>query len=793
MPKYRAALLAALTAVGGAGLTLLTPAVANAASVSATLVNTVDTSVWAYPSPDPSGITYNTATGNFIISDSEVDEIPALYKGRNLFVATRAGAQLPQGGTTVPWSHEPTGVAYRPSDANLFVSDDDLDRIFQVAPGPDGVHGTGDDGPVTSFSTITMGNTDPEDVAIDLEVTREGSLLVIDGKNREVFEYAPGGDRRLGTGDDQVSHFDVRVHGAFDPEGIAYHPERGTLLVLDQDTRTIYEFNRSARLLNKISIAAANSVWAAGLAVAPPSNGGPGHNLFIVDRGVDNNAVPTENDGKFYEMAVTLPPVDGGQAVTGNNAPLVSAGMDTTVAAPGPASLTGWFSDDGLPAGGKVTTTWSKATGPGTVTFADAGALSTTATFSATGNYVLRLRVYDGQYATTDTVSVVVTSGSGGTTNRAPVVNAGPDLAVTLPNAASLQGAVSDDGLPTGSAVTSRWSVVSGPGAVTFADPASPATTASFSVAGSYVLSLQASDGALSGSDTATVVVSEASTGGPNQAPVVNAGPDLAVTMPDAASLQGSVTDDGQPAGSTLTALWSKASGPGTVTFANKNAAATTATFSVAGTYVLRLRGYDGALATRDTTTVVVSAAGGGPASGVVSVKVAARADDAEERVSTGAVVLNDTDLEMSSDGAVEQIVGLRFRNVQIPQGATITRAYVQFTVDQAVSSDATTLSITGQAANNAAAFKTTAHNLSSRARTSAVQWTPAPWPTAGAAGIDQRTPDLAPIVQQIVSRSGWAAGRNMALFVTGSGVRTAESFDGGAAKAPVLHVEWTL
>jgi hypothetical protein len=203
------------------------------------------------------------------------------------------------------------------------------------------------------------------------------------------------------------------------------------------------------------------------------------------------------------------------------------------------------------------------------------------------------------------------------------------------------------------------------------------------------------------------------------------------------------------------------------------------------------LRGYDGALAKTDTTTVVVSAAGGS-AGGTLNLRVAAKADDAEERTTTGAVALYDTDLEMSRDGTVPQVVGLRFRNVQIPQGATITRAYIQFTVDQKVSTAAATLSVTGQASDNAAAFTTAAGSLSARPKTTAVSWTPAAWPTAGAAGVDQQSAELNSVLQQIVSRTGWASGRALALFVTGTGVRTAESFDGAGTKAPVLHIEWT-
>jgi hypothetical protein len=58
--------------------------------------------------------------------------------------------------------------------------------------------------------------------------------------------------------------------------------------------------------------------------------------------------------------------------------------------------------------------------------------------------------------------------------------------------------------------------------------------------------------------------------------------------LPGSASLEGSITYGTQnPASVTL--LWTKVSGPGTVTFGTPAAAATTATFSTFGNYVLRL------------------------------------------------------------------------------------------------------------------------------------------------------------------------------------------------------------
>jgi hypothetical protein len=103
----------------------------------------------------------------------------------------------------------------------------------------------------------------------------------------------------------------------------------------------------------------------------------------------------------------------------------------------------------------------------------------------------------------------------GGGANQPPAVDAGPDLAVTLPAAASLDGTVTDDGLPDPpGAITTAWSLVSGPGTVTFADPNAVDTTASFSGTGTYDLRLSADDGGGVASDTVAVTVSGDGEGG---------------------------------------------------------------------------------------------------------------------------------------------------------------------------------------------------------------------------------------------------------------------------------------
>jgi hypothetical protein len=113
----------------------------------------------------------------------------------------------------------------------------------------------------------------------------------------------------------------------------------------------------------------------------------------------------------------------------------------------------------------------------------------------------------------------------------------------------------------------------------------------------------------------------------------------------------------------------------------------------------------------------------------------------------------------------------------------------VQFTTDEK-SKNASNLVFRAQAADSAATFTTAGFGISSRPRTSAsVSWAAPEWLVFGEAGLRQRTPNLSSLLQEVVSRPGWASGNALALIVTGSGRRTAESFEGGFA--PVLHLEY--
>ena len=104
-----------------------------------------------------------------------------------------------------------------------------------------------------------------------------------------------------------------------------------------------------------------------------------------------------------------------------------------------------------------------------------------------------------------------------------------------------------------------------------------------------------------------------------------------------------------------------------------------------------------------------------------------------------------------------------------------------------------TDLIIQAELAGNARPFRWVI-NLASRTRTSAsVHWSPEPWDVLGERSVRQRTPDLAALIQEVVDRPDWREGNALVLLITGSGHRSARSFDAarrGLEHAPRLYIE---
>ena len=672
---------------------LIATPMASADVVSVTIVRstplkTVGTTTFDPPAPDSSGIAFDPATGSLVISDSEVEEMPTLFAGKNVWRTTLAGAFVGTSSTTV-YTNEPSGLAFDsrpaspsiPTAGHLFVSDDGLNRIFEVAPGPDSTIGTTDDLRVDTIDVGSYGIGDSEDVAFD---TDDGALYVSDGIGAEVWRISPGAngvfDGVSPAGDDTTSHFDVAAFGAEDAEGIGYHDDRNTLLIADRNTHTIYEVHKAGLLVNTITLPLSID-HPADVAVAPASAGG-GPNLYVVTRGVDNDQDPTENDGMLYELSATLPPLPG------NLAPEVEAGSDQGVTMPESATLSGYAADENP---GTLTTAWTQVSGPGTATFQDAAALSTTVSFSAAGTYVLRLTATDaGNLSDSDELSVLAVDAGNTVINR-PVAFGYDDAEEAQNGSVALGGSdleLVNDGntrgdqivgvrftainVPRGADVTNAYiqfqtdRVTTGPSSllVQAQDSTNPdrfrTTTNNISsrprlaggvswpalpwdVAGRageaertpslepLVQSLVDRSGWFTGNAMAFIITGtgkraaesfngqaapilhiEYAGGGTNEPPTVNAGPNRQVSLPDTASLAGSVNDDGMPnPPAQVTTSWSLVDGPQSVVFSNDTSPTTDVSFSEAGTYVLRLTASDGVEVVTDDVTVIVESATG--------------------------------------------------------------------------------------------------------------------------------------------------------------------------------------
>jgi PKD repeat protein len=550
-------------------------------SDSAVTVLTTDLSRVSPPSPDPAGIAYLPGSDRLLVSDSEVDEM-SIFQNVNLYSLTRTGA-LTDTAVTTRYSFEPTGVAYNGANGHLFAADDDVDKIWEDAPGDDGRYGTTDD-IVTSISTKALGTADPEDVAYD---SGTGEVDVMSGIDQEVYKVAPGPNGRFDgvppTGDDTMTHFDVGAFGAVDPEGLTYDPVTDHLFVLDHVTKQVYEVTREGTLVRTIDISSAAIRYAAGIAIAPASTG-PGRNMYVVDRGVDNNEDPNENDGKLYELAVPGPDgpftLDAPVATSTDDAEESESG--STIVASSTLDLVfdvtnqtvGMrFAGLALPPGALILDAYVQfqvskiTTGSASLTMRGQ-ASDNTATFAKlSGNISSRPRTAASvPWVPAPWPKTGVRGFDQRTPNLAPVV----------------QEIVNRTGWISGNALA-------------------------IIVTGTGVRSAKSFDG---GSAPALHVVYRSDGASSNAAPSVNAGPDQTLTLPNAATLSGTVTDDGLPSPpASVTTQWAMVNGPGNVTFGDPSARSTTATFSAQGTYLLRLTADDSALTASDDVTVTVNAA----------------------------------------------------------------------------------------------------------------------------------------------------------------------------------------
>ena len=321
-----------------------------------------------------------------------------------------------------------------------------------------------------------------------------------------------------------------------------------------------------------------------------------------------------------------------------NLGPTADAGADQTITLPtNNVNLSG----SGADSDGSISKySWTKISGPSTLTVKKRNSAVITVTNLIAGVYEFELKVTDNKgNVGKDTVQVKVNAANNVDTiqenpNLAPTANAGADQTITLPtNSVNLSGSGVDSD---GTISAYSWTKISGPSTFSIKNSSSSVVEISNLIEGKYQFELNVTDNkGMVGKDTVMVIVnsvlptsdstntnnisdttnadsSTISSTSPdvpsvteNVSPLTNAGNDLTVvSTTQFVNLNGTGTDDGK----IVSYSWTQISGPSTATILSSDSANTQITNLNEGIYVFELKVTDdnGAVG-KDTMTVTVA------------------------------------------------------------------------------------------------------------------------------------------------------------------------------------------
>jgi type IV pilus assembly protein PilY1 len=159
-----------------------------------------------------------------------------------------------------------------------------------------------------------------------------------------------------------------------------------------------------------------------------------------------------------------------------------------------------------------------------------------------------------------------------------------------------------------------------------------------------------------------------------------------------------------------------------------------------------------------------------------------------------------DDDVEISSDkipltsGTDTVHTGLRYEEVRIPRGAVITSAYLRFT-SKVLNSSQAEIKIQAEAVGDSRAFAEEDKNISNRSLTGAQ----VNWESENEFPLSEETintPDLSPVIQEVINRGDWCGGNDLSLILTGESVvsssnRSVSTLEDGQGRTPQLVITY--
>jgi hypothetical protein len=183
--------------------------------------------------------------------------------------------------------------------------------------------------------------------------------------------------------------------------------------------------------------------------------------------------------------------------------------------------------------------------------------------------------------------------------------------------------------------------------------------------------------------------------------------------------------------------------------------------------------------------------------------RVSQDTDNNEELDPQGTPEGSSSDLEFPYEDAgkgEKQLLAIRWQDVDVPKGATIVDAWIEFTVDE--TEDGTlhvSVIIEGELNPNPPTFNlSTPSEIANRQPRTIAQaiYEPEHWTTVGA---KHQTSNIAVVIEEIVNQPGWIGGNALVLIFRDNPAnpsearRIAESYAGDSVNAPLLHIEYAL
>ncbi len=181
--------------------------------------------------------------------------------------------------------------------------------------------------------------------------------------------------------------------------------------------------------------------------------------------------------------------------------------------------------------------------------------------------------------------------------------------------------------------------------------------------------------------------------------------------------------------------------------------------------------------------------------------------DDVEQDLFGGDMYRTSSDIELTRDGSAEQLIGLRFSDIDVPPGSVIESAYIQVTVDEVSVNGEVNVLIAIENEDNAESYGSGNGNVFNRNYFfgDTVVWTVNPFTNVGDAGEDQQSVDLTDLISEVIGRDGWAAGNALAFAMVdplylevagytgnGSNKRVFQTFENDPETAARLVITYT-